>query len=58
MSEFLNKYKRTFTGFPSSVRDLFYAFADLGAAVLIVSLPLTFPIIYPAVQIFRKVTRK
>ncbi|WP_158497574.1 hypothetical protein [Pseudomonas lactis] len=58
MKEFLRMYKKTFTGFPAYCRDLAFAFADLGAALLIVSLPLTYPILYPAAQLWKKVMRK
>ena len=57
MKEFLRMYKKTFTGFPSYCRDLAFAFADLGAALLIVTLPLTYPVLYPAVQLWKKVMR-
>ncbi len=57
MTEFWKRYKRTFTGFPSYCRDLAFAFADLGAALLIVTLPITYPVLYPAVQLWKKAVK-
>lgn len=57
MTEFLRRYKKTFTGYPSYCRDFAFAVTDLGAALLILSLPLTYPILYPASLLWKKVVR-
>lgn len=55
MKEFWKLYKKTFTGFPAYCRDMGNALADFGAALLVVSLPLTFPVLYPLAMLWKKV---
>lgn len=58
MKNFLRMYKKTFTGFPSHCKDLALAITDLGFALLIVTLPLTYPVLYPAAILWKKMVRK
>ncbi|AZC52296.1 hypothetical protein C4K35_4727 [Pseudomonas chlororaphis subsp. piscium] len=53
MKEFWKLYKRSFTGFWSNLN----AATEFASHLLVLSLPLTFPVLYPLVMLWQKVAK-
>lgn len=57
MNKFWKKYRAVFLDYPATVADAGGALFDIGLHLLALSLPLTFPILYPLYLIWGKVKR-
>lgn len=55
MREFWRMYKRNLQDYPSSLGDVWRATKEFAGCLLLLTLPLTFPVIYPIVMLWRKV---
>lgn len=55
MKSFWKLYKRTFTDFPSNCKEAGRAALGFGEHLLVISFPLTFPLLYPVVMFWKKV---
>ena len=58
MSKFWKKYRAIFTDYPETVKDAGNAMFDIFLHILALSLPLTFPILYPLYLIGAKLKAK
>lgn len=54
MKDFWKLYKRQFHDYPSTLSDAKDAIAEFAFALFALTLPITFPVIYPFVVLFRK----
>ncbi len=57
LKEFWKLYKRAISDFPSNCKEAGGAALEFGEHLLVISLPLTFPIIYPLIVLWRKVKK-
>lgn len=53
MKEFWKLYKRQFRDYPSVCEDAMDAVKDFAFALFALTLPITFPVIYPFVVLYR-----
>lgn len=58
MKNFVKLYIGVFKGYKSDLKESWEAATDLFWSLLALSLPLTFPILYPLVQLYKKVAKK
>ena len=58
MKNFVKLYVGVFKGYRSDVKEAWEAATELFWSLLALSLPLTFPILYPLVQLYKKVAKK
>lgn len=54
MKDFWKLYKRQFNDYPSTLSDAKDAIAEFAFALFALTLPITFPVIYPFIVLFRK----
>lgn len=57
MKNFWTLYKRSIVNYPSEIKEAAVAAGELGAHLLVLTFPLTFPVLYPAVMLWKKVRR-
>ena len=57
MSEFWRMYKRNIRDYPSSLGDAWRVTVEFAGCLLLLTMPLTFPAIYPIVILLRKVKK-
>lgn len=57
MKEFWKLYKRSFTGFWSNLNAAAECGVEFSSHLLVLSLPLTFPVLYPLVMLWKKVAK-
>lgn len=57
MSEFLKKYKAILRGYPETILDAGKMVFEVFLHLLALSLPLTFPILYPLYVLWLKIKR-
>lgn len=57
LKDFWKLYKRTFAYFPSNCKEAGVSALEFGDRLLIVSFPLTFPILYPLVMLWKRVKK-
>ena len=58
MKDFCKLYVRVFTGYWSDCKDAGEAAKEFGWCILSLTLPLTFPVLYPMVRLYQKVMKK
>lgn len=58
MKNFVKLYLGVFKGYRSDIKEARAAATELFWSLLALSLPLTFPILYPLVQLYRKLAKK
>jgi len=55
MKEFWRMYKRNLRDYPSSLGDAWRTTVEFSGCLLLITMPITFPVIYPLVMLWRKV---